>query len=64
MDFYCTKKKLLIEVDGPIHKFQKVDDDVRDEYFTDLGISVLRFKNEEVEKGLDKVLNKIKEKLL
>ncbi len=30
-DFYCAEKKLVIEVDGKIHDFQKDYDDRRDE---------------------------------
>lgn len=64
LDFCCLKKKLIIEVDGPIHKFQKKDDRVRDKFFTDLGFLVLRLKNEEIEKDLDIAINKIQQKLL
>jgi len=64
LDFCCLKRKLIIEIDGPIHKFQKQEDAIRDKFFTDLGFIVLRFKNEEVENGPNEVISKIQKKLL
>ncbi len=64
LDFCCLKRKLIVEIDGPIHEFQKKDDLVRDKFFTDLDFDILRFKNEEIEKDLDIVINKIQQKLL
>ena len=42
-DFYCHKKRLVIEVDGEIHKQQKEYDIGRDAEMNDYGITVLRF---------------------
>lgn len=58
-DFYCFKENLAIELDGKIHEFRKTKDQNRDEILKDLGIKVLRFKNEEVE-NIEKVLLRIK----
>lgn len=58
-DFYCAEKKLVIEVDGKIHDFQKEYDLHREEILQSLNLSVLRIKNEEVE-DMRKVLEKIK----
>jgi very-short-patch-repair endonuclease len=58
-DFICYEKKLVIEVDGKIHDFQKEDDEHREEILKSLGLTVLRIKNEEVE-DIIKVLEKIK----
>ena len=63
LDFCCLKKKLIVEVDGPIHKFQKENDLVRDKFFTSLDFTVLRFKNEEIETEVDKVVKRINEVL-
>ncbi len=60
VDFYCREKKLIIEVDGEIHDFQKEHDSIRQEILEGLGYAVLRFKNEEIINDLKKVLEKIK----
>ena len=61
-DFYCASKKLVIEVDGKIHDFQKEDDQHRDDILKGLGLRVLRIKNDEL-KDVVKVLDKIKSEL-
>lgn len=58
-DFYCSEKKLVIEVDGKIHEFQKDYDERRDEILTNAGLRVLRLKNEELT-NVSLVLRKIK----
>jgi very-short-patch-repair endonuclease len=62
LDFYCSEKKLIIELDGEIHntKEAKEYDEVRDKYFKELGYKTIRFLNSEVDNNLDDVLNKIK----
>ncbi|RLD61455.1 MAG: hypothetical protein DRJ01_07880 [Bacteroidetes bacterium] len=59
-DFYCEKEKLVVELDGRIHDFSKRDDKKRDAILNDLGIKVLRIKNEElqnIENGLIRIKN-------
>lgn len=63
VDFYCPKKKLVVELDGWQHEQQIKYDDERTAYFERLGIRVLRFWNGEVNKCLDSVLVKIQEEL-
>ena len=60
-DFYCHKIKLVIEVDGGYHKEldQKVYDIGREAELSNLGIRVIHFTNEEVEKDISLVLNRI-----
>jgi leucyl-tRNA synthetase len=60
VDFVCLDRKLIIEVDGPIHDFQKEDDDNRTFNLEVKGYKVIRFKNEEVIGNIDKVLSQIK----
>lgn len=62
LDFYCKKKKLIIEIDGGIHKTKanQEHDAIRDEFFTSLGYKTLRFSNDDVEKNINEVLGKIK----
>jgi very-short-patch-repair endonuclease len=60
-DFYCSKLKLVIEVDGEIHNLEenKEYDEGRNSYMKENGITVLRFKNEEVMENPRKVIEKI-----
>ncbi len=57
-DFYCAEKKLVIEIDGKIHDFQKQEDFNRDFVLNQLGITVIRIKNEELV-NMDLALEKI-----
>ena len=47
-DFYCFEKKLVVEIDGSIHEQQKEYDALRTHIINQIGIRVIRFKNEEV----------------
>lgn len=60
-DFYCTQKKLVIEIDGSQH-YKEEDqeyDIVRTQYFNSLGIKVLRFTNTEINTNMNGVISKI-----
>lgn len=46
-DFYCDKHKLVIEIDGKYHEYQKRKDYQRDLILNKLGLKTIRFKNEE-----------------
>ncbi len=65
VDFYCHSQKLVIELDGSIHDIedQKEYDSGREFELQELGLKVLRFKNEEVIQFPEKVLSKILESL-
>jgi leucyl-tRNA synthetase len=60
VDFCCFEKKLVVEIDGEIHKYQIHDDIEKTELLKSLGYNVLRFKNEEIENNLREVISKIK----
>lgn len=49
-DFYAHDIKLVVELDGPIHDSQEAKeyDAVRDSYFKELGLTTLRFTNEQL----------------
>jgi len=47
VDFYCAEEKLVLEIDGEIHELQKEYDCWRTSVLNDLGLRVLRIKNEE-----------------
>ncbi|HLE72944.1 MAG TPA: endonuclease domain-containing protein [Anaerolineales bacterium] len=59
VDFYCPEVKLAIEVDGPVHKKQRLQDEECEAALRDLGYQVMRFSNEEVFMDLPTVLNRI-----
>jgi len=61
LDFYNHKLKLCIEVDGEYHEYQeqKEHDMERDEFLKFNGITVIRFKNQEVENNLKSVIGDI-----
>jgi very-short-patch-repair endonuclease len=63
VDFYCHSAGLVIEIDGGIHRKQKQDDSEREKALKEMGLSVVRFRNEEVIKDLPNVLTKIREAL-
>jgi len=60
-DFYCAEAKLVLERDGKIHDFQKDYDRERDLICKELGLSVLRIKNEEVKNDIHQVMEKIRQ---
>jgi leucyl-tRNA synthetase len=62
-DFVYISKKIIIEVDGKIHDFQKEQDESRTQELNKLGYEVIRFSNEEVLFDIEGVLTKIKSKL-
>ena len=61
-DFYCHEKKLVIELDGNIHdaKEKKEDDFNRTYVLNEFGITVLRFRNEEIKNEMAFVIEEIK----
>ena len=65
VDFFCNAAELVVEVDGGIHDVPKVKeyDEQRETYLKSLGLTVLRFRNEEVLMNIDVVLGKIGEYL-
>ena len=65
VDFYCSDKRLVIEVDGGYHTEQETveNDLVRQANIEALGLRVLRFSNDEVIYHIDLVLARIKENL-
>ena len=58
-DFYCAEVKLVIEVDGGIHAFQKEYDEMRTAWLEERGYHVVRFQNEEVLSNITQVANEI-----
>ena len=59
VDFYCSKAKLVIEVDGPIHQKTTAEDKAREELLSSAGVRILRFRNEQVLNELDQIIQEI-----
>lgn len=66
VDFYASKYKLAIELDGSVHKSNdaKEYDAMRTKFLEDNGLILMRFWNGEIEYHLPDVLIKIKEKIM
>ena len=61
VDFYCHPLKFVIELDGEIHDVEEVkrNDEEREKSLKGLGLTILRFKNEQVYKNKKIVLQEI-----
>jgi very-short-patch-repair endonuclease len=59
LDFYCYRVKLGIELDGSVHGNKKEFDAYRETILTQKGIQIVRFKNDDVLKDMNSVLQKI-----
>jgi len=66
VDFYCHSIKLVIELDGGIHQIEDVKKNgkEREKHLENLGLTVLRFKNEEIFNDKKAVLGKISETIV
>jgi very-short-patch-repair endonuclease len=60
VDFYCHKATLVIEVDGGIHNLQQETDALREKVLREMGLTIVRFGNEEVIQDLPTVVVKIR----
>lgn len=58
VDFFCNKLKLAIELDGYSHNFEEVviKDEKKELHLNSLGITVLRFDDNEVMNDINNVL--------
>ncbi len=61
-DFYCHEKRLVVEVDGGIHNEPEVKerDEGREAELQNLGLTIIRFTNEEIMNDMKQVLEKLK----
>lgn len=65
VDFYCPKRRLIIELDGGQHYGEEGlrKDKIRDAYLKNMGLKILRFSDRDVFKNLIGVLERIYEEL-
>ena len=59
VDFYCHKAALVVEVDGDIHDLQQEEDTRREKVLSEMGLTIIRFRNEDLIKDLPNVVEKI-----
>ncbi len=55
-DFYCSKLKLVIEIDGSSHLGKEEKDKIRQDYLESVGLYVIRFRDDEVKTNMEGVL--------
>jgi very-short-patch-repair endonuclease len=65
VDFYCPKRKIIIEVDGGQHYDEEEieKDRIRDDYLIKHDLKVLRFSDRDILKNINGVVEKIFETL-
>jgi len=63
VDFCCPSKRLIIEVDGPIHQDQVENDIERTRHLEAYGYRVIRFRNDEILTDIETVLSSIRKAL-
>lgn len=61
VDFYCSKFKLVIEIDGNSHSSAEArkKDIIRQKFLESLSLTVLRFDDRDVKQNLDGVVRAI-----
>ena len=60
VDFYCHKAGLVVELDGSVHDKQVEEDAQRDKVLKEMGLRIVRIRNDEILKDLPAVLGKIR----
>jgi very-short-patch-repair endonuclease len=64
VDFFCASLRLIIEIDGEIHSFQKGRDKERDAILKQkFGLKIIRYTNEKVLKNTEKVIEDLVRKI-
>ena len=56
VDFFCSKLNLVIEIDGESHFGNEEKDNKKQTFLESIGLTVLRFDNDQVKQGLEYVL--------
>ena len=60
VDFYCHRAALVVEVDGDIHDLQQEEDARREKVLTEMGLRIVRFRNDEILSDLTVVVHKLR----
>ena len=60
-DFFCSDLKLVVELDGGVHRLREDEDTARDQRLAEAGVTVLRVGNEAFLRNPNGVLDAIRE---
>ena len=60
VDFYYHRAGLVVEVDGDVHDLQQEEDERREKVLIEMGLRIVRFKNDEVVRDVSTVVGRIK----
>ncbi len=63
-DFHCFEKKLIVEIDGDIHKKQIEYDRMREDILLEMGYHIVRFTNDQVLNDSLSVLLRLENRIL
>ena len=61
VDFLCLEERLVIEIDGPIHRSQSTADQERQQLLEAAGLHVIRVSSTNVETDVNAVLKRIRQ---
>jgi phosphoribosylformylglycinamidine synthase subunit PurQ / glutaminase len=64
VDFCCPSRRLIVELDGPIHDAQAERDAMRQSFLQERGYQVLRIPNDDVLLRMGEVLQRIGARLI
>ena|SRR3989338_2974260 len=58
LDFFCAEKRLAVEVDGDVHALdiQKERDRERENYLREMGVTIIRYTNNDIFGNIDGVM--------
>ncbi|MCL4822884.1 MAG: DUF559 domain-containing protein, partial [Anaerolineales bacterium] len=59
-----SRSLLVFEADGDIHDLQKEEDERREKVLSEMGLRIVRFRNDEVVKNLSAVVGRIRSMLV
>lgn len=57
VDFYCSRLKLVIEIDGSTHTDKQAEDEIRQKHLELLGLNVIRIQDIDVKTNLVGVMD-------
>ncbi len=60
VDFYCSTRNVVVEIDGSSHNYKQAYDARRDAYLESLGLTVIHIRVEDVFERLNDVMEELK----
>jgi len=64
VDFYCASCGVVIEIDGTSHDGKEEYDAIRDEYLKSLLLNVIRIKDIDIKRNLNKVMDMLNNNII